>query len=91
MTSVRRSRRTPASGSSTAATTSSSATRSTVARTYLTDGHWEEWLKVNEQLEKDLPSEATLHIDHGGPVTTADFAWQRHYIETFLAAVKDAD
>jgi hypothetical protein len=24
-------------------------------------------------------------------VTTADFAWQRHYIETFVAAVKDAD
>ena len=44
-----------------------------------------------DRLEHDLPSDATLHIGHGGPVTPAHFSWQREYVETFLDAVRTAD
>ncbi len=41
--------------------------------------------------EHELPADATLYIGHGGPVTTAHFAAQREYTQTFLDAVRSAD
>ena len=58
---------------------------------YLADGFYEHWLLNLDRLEHDLPSDATLHVGHGGPVTPALFSWQREYIETFLDAVRTAD
>jgi glyoxylase-like metal-dependent hydrolase (beta-lactamase superfamily II) len=58
---------------------------------YLADGFYEQWLLNLDRLEHDLPSDATLHVGHGGPVTPALFSWQREYIETFLDAVRTAD
>lgn len=58
---------------------------------YLADGFHEQWLLNLDRLEHDLPSDATLHVGHGGPVTPALFSWQREYIETFLDAVRRAD
>ena len=58
---------------------------------YLADGFYEQWLLNLDRLEHDLPSDATLHVGHGGPVTPALFSWQREYIETFLDAVRRAD
>jgi glyoxylase-like metal-dependent hydrolase (beta-lactamase superfamily II) len=58
---------------------------------YLADGFYEEWLAWIERLPRELPAGATLYIGHGGPVTPAQFAWQREYIETFLDAVRGAD
>ena len=55
---------------------------------YLADGFYEQWLLNLDRLEHDLPSDATLHVGHGGPVTPALFSWQREYIETFLDAVR---
>ena len=58
---------------------------------FLADGFYEEWLGHLDRLGKELPADATLHPGHGGQVTTAHFAWQREYIETFLDAVHEAD
>lgn len=58
---------------------------------YLADGFFEEWLRNLERLGQELPATATLQIGHGEPVTTAQFDWQREYIETFLEAVRGAD
>jgi glyoxylase-like metal-dependent hydrolase (beta-lactamase superfamily II) len=58
---------------------------------YLADGFYEEWLANVDRLQGELPADATLHVGHGGPVTPADFAWQREYVETFLDAVRTAD
>jgi glyoxylase-like metal-dependent hydrolase (beta-lactamase superfamily II) len=58
---------------------------------YLADGFHAEWLANIETLRERLPGDAVLHIGHGGPVTPADFEWQRRYIESFLDAVRDAD
>ena len=58
---------------------------------YLADGHYAEWLENIERLRERLPSDAVLHIGHGGPVRPADFDWQARYIETFVEAVSSAD
>jgi glyoxylase-like metal-dependent hydrolase (beta-lactamase superfamily II) len=58
---------------------------------YLADGFYDEWLRNLERLRQELPADATLHIGHGGPVTPAQFDWQREYVETFLDAVRAAD
>jgi glyoxylase-like metal-dependent hydrolase (beta-lactamase superfamily II) len=58
---------------------------------FLADGFYEEWLGHQDRLAKELPADATLHPGHGRPVTPAHFRWQREYIESFLAAVRDAD
>ena len=58
---------------------------------YLADGFHEQWLAKLDRLEDELPADATLYIGHGGPVTPADFDWQRRYIETFVDAVQSAD
>jgi glyoxylase-like metal-dependent hydrolase (beta-lactamase superfamily II) len=58
---------------------------------YLADGHYAEWLENITTLRDRFPSDAVLHIGHGGPVRPADFEWQRRYIETFVEAVSGAD
>jgi glyoxylase-like metal-dependent hydrolase (beta-lactamase superfamily II) len=58
---------------------------------YLADGFHAQWLGNIETLRERFPSDAVLHIGHGGPVGSADFDWQRRYIETFLDAVRGAD
>jgi glyoxylase-like metal-dependent hydrolase (beta-lactamase superfamily II) len=58
---------------------------------YLADGFHERWLANLDRLEEELPGDATLYIGHGGPVTPADLAWQRRYVETFVGAVRSAD
>lgn len=58
---------------------------------YLADGFYDEWLGHLDRLQQELPADATLYIGHGGPVTTAHFASQREYTETFLDAVRSAD
>jgi glyoxylase-like metal-dependent hydrolase (beta-lactamase superfamily II) len=58
---------------------------------YLADGFHREWLANIELLRERLPVDATLHLGHGGPVDGDMWDWQRGYIETFLAAVGDAD
>lgn len=58
---------------------------------YLADGFYEEWLGNIARLRSELPSDASLHIGHGGPVALTDLDWQVGYIETFLGAVRGAD
>ena len=58
---------------------------------FVADCFHEQWLANIARLEEELPSDATLYVGHGGPVTTAQFAWQREYITTFLDAVSTAD
>jgi glyoxylase-like metal-dependent hydrolase (beta-lactamase superfamily II) len=58
---------------------------------YLADGYYREWLENIERLRRRFPEDAVLHLGHGGPATAADWDWQRTYIETFAAAVNDAD
>jgi glyoxylase-like metal-dependent hydrolase (beta-lactamase superfamily II) len=58
---------------------------------YLADGFYAQWLANIETLRKRFPGVAVLHIGHGGPVSPADFDWQRRYIETFLDAISGAD
>jgi glyoxylase-like metal-dependent hydrolase (beta-lactamase superfamily II) len=58
---------------------------------YLADGHHAEWLENIARLRERFPSDAVLHIGHGGPVGPAAFDWQRRYIETFVDAVRSAD
>jgi glyoxylase-like metal-dependent hydrolase (beta-lactamase superfamily II) len=58
---------------------------------YLADGFHREWLANIATLRERLPADATFHIGHGGPVGADMWDWQRGYIETFVAAVGDAD
>jgi glyoxylase-like metal-dependent hydrolase (beta-lactamase superfamily II) len=58
---------------------------------YLADGHHVQWLENIDRLRERFPSDAVLHIGHGGPVSPAAFDWQRRYIETFVEAVRSAD
>jgi glyoxylase-like metal-dependent hydrolase (beta-lactamase superfamily II) len=54
---------------------------------YLADGHWREWLELLRGLEKELPSDAILHVGHGEAGTKTLIARQRRYIETFVDAI----
>jgi glyoxylase-like metal-dependent hydrolase (beta-lactamase superfamily II) len=58
---------------------------------FLADGFYEQWLANLETLRARFPSDAVFHIGHGGPVGGEMWDWQRAYIETFVAAVGDAD
>jgi len=58
---------------------------------FLGDGFHREWLENIETLRRRFPSNAVLHVGHGGPVGPNDWDWQRNYIGTFLGAVMDAD
>jgi glyoxylase-like metal-dependent hydrolase (beta-lactamase superfamily II) len=55
---------------------------------YLADGQWQHWLDVIDRLDHDLPSTATLHVGHGPSGAKNLLAAQRHYIETFVEAVR---
>ena len=58
---------------------------------YLADGFHREWLANIAMLRERLPADATFHIGHGGPVGGEMWDWQRGYIETFVAAVGEAN
>ncbi len=58
---------------------------------FLADGFYEQWLENIEKLRARFPSDAVLHIGHGGPVGGEMWDWQRGYIETFVGAVGEAD
>jgi glyoxylase-like metal-dependent hydrolase (beta-lactamase superfamily II) len=58
---------------------------------FLADGFHREWLANLEALRERLPADATFHLGHGGPVGGEMWDWQRGYIETFVAAVGEAD
>jgi glyoxylase-like metal-dependent hydrolase (beta-lactamase superfamily II) len=58
---------------------------------FLADGFHREWLANIETLRERFPDDATFHIGHGGPVGGEMWDWQRGYIETFIAAVGEAD
>ena len=58
---------------------------------FLADGFHEQWLQNIETLRTRFPPDVVFHIGHGGPVGASEFDWQRRYIETFLAAIEDAD
>jgi glyoxylase-like metal-dependent hydrolase (beta-lactamase superfamily II) len=58
---------------------------------YLADGYHAEWLANIERLRERFPADAVFHVGHGGPLGSADWDWQRGYIETFVEAVERAD
>jgi glyoxylase-like metal-dependent hydrolase (beta-lactamase superfamily II) len=58
---------------------------------FLADGFYEQWLENIEKLRARFPSDAVLYIGHGGPVGGEMWDWQRGYLETFVAAVGEAD
>jgi len=58
---------------------------------YLADGFHREWLANMQMLRERLPADAIFHIGHGGPVGGEMWDWQRGYIETFVAAVGEAN
>ncbi len=58
---------------------------------YLADGFHAEWLRNIDRLHSDLPADATFFVGHGDPTSPALFDWQRGYVETFVAAVAQAD
>ena len=58
---------------------------------YLADGHYAEWLANIDALRERFPADAVFHVGHGGPLGQDDWDWQRHYIETFVAAIESAD
>jgi glyoxylase-like metal-dependent hydrolase (beta-lactamase superfamily II) len=58
---------------------------------FLADGFHREWLENIARLRKRFPDEAIFHVGHGGPVGGEMWGWQRGYIETFVAAVGEAD
>ena len=58
---------------------------------FLADGFHQQWLENIETLRERFPSDAVFHIGHGGPASSADWDWQRRYIETFLDSVTGAD
>ena len=58
---------------------------------FLGDGFYEQWLENIEKLRARFPSDAVFYIGHGGPVGGEMWDWQRGYLETFVAAVGEAD
>ncbi len=58
---------------------------------FLGDGFYEQWLANIEKLRSRFRSDAVFYIGHGGPVGGEMWDWQRGYLETFVAAVGEAD
>jgi glyoxylase-like metal-dependent hydrolase (beta-lactamase superfamily II) len=56
---------------------------------YLADAYWEQWLATLSRLDRELPTDVTLHVGHGPPGGRELFTSQRRYIETFLTTVAD--
>jgi glyoxylase-like metal-dependent hydrolase (beta-lactamase superfamily II) len=54
---------------------------------YLADGQWDHWLRTLSRLDRELPTEVTLHVGHGPAGGKELLASQRRYIEAFVAAV----
>jgi glyoxylase-like metal-dependent hydrolase (beta-lactamase superfamily II) len=48
---------------------------------FLADAHWDQWLTTLERLRRGFPSEAVLHVGHGGPAGLDVLDWQPTYIE----------
>lgn len=57
---------------------------------YLADGFHAQWLANIERMRTALPPGTTLHPGHGEPCGLEALDWQRAYIETMLAAVRDS-
>lgn len=60
-------------------------------RAYLADGFHAEWLRNIDRLRSEFPPDATFYVGHGEPTSPALFDWQQRYVETFVAAVAQAD
>lgn len=58
---------------------------------FLADGYYSEWLTNIETLRRRFRADAEFHVGHGGPLSSADWDWQKGYLETFVAALRDAD
>jgi glyoxylase-like metal-dependent hydrolase (beta-lactamase superfamily II) len=58
---------------------------------FLADGYYAEWLANIERLRERFPPDTVFHVGHGGPLGSADWDWQRGYIEAFVEAVERAD
>jgi glyoxylase-like metal-dependent hydrolase (beta-lactamase superfamily II) len=58
---------------------------------HLADGFHREWLANIATLRERFPTDAIFHIGHRGPVGGEMWDWQPGYIETFLAAVGEAN
>ena len=58
---------------------------------YLADGFHEQWVANIRNARASLPAGTTLHPGHGDPVGLEALDWQQGYIETLVAAVRDAD
>jgi glyoxylase-like metal-dependent hydrolase (beta-lactamase superfamily II) len=58
---------------------------------FLGDGFYEQWLANIEKLRSRFRNDAVFYIGHGGPVGGEMWDWQRGYLETFVAAVGEAD
>jgi glyoxylase-like metal-dependent hydrolase (beta-lactamase superfamily II) len=54
---------------------------------YLADGRWQDWLVTLASFESRLDDDVTLHVGHGPAGTKTLLGAQRHYIETFIAAL----
>lgn len=54
---------------------------------YLTDGHFAEWLRTLDRLERELGDAVTLFVGHGAPADRSALARQREYVNTFIDAV----
>jgi glyoxylase-like metal-dependent hydrolase (beta-lactamase superfamily II) len=58
---------------------------------YLADGYHQRWLQNIDRAREELPAGVTLHPGHGEPCGAEVLDWQERYINTFLAAVTQAD
>jgi len=58
---------------------------------YLADGFHQEWLQNLDRARAELPAGVTLHPGHGEPCGAEVLDWQEGYINTFLAALTNAD
>lgn len=62
------------------------------AHCFFRDGHADEWHKLTERLERELPEDAVIYIGHGPtPAPREAITWQRGYIQTFLNAVDNME
>lgn len=58
---------------------------------YPADGFHQEWLQNLGRARAELPAGVTLHPGHGEPCGAEVLDWQEGYVNTFLAAVTNAD
>lgn len=58
---------------------------------YMADGMIEEWKSVLTRLAAELDESTVLYPGHGAPITSANLSWQKSYLETFEAALRQAN